>query len=64
VPATQVPPKLLSWPATSDLPDSLDRLMPLVMKRIPSGVGQGHKAPVAQERLAALSRPRTQLSAK
>jgi tRNA-splicing ligase RtcB len=48
----------------SDLPDSLDRLMPLVMQRIPSGVGQGHKAPVAQERLAALGRPRTELSAK
>ncbi len=47
-----------------DLPDSLDALMPLVMARIPSGVGKGHAAPVATERLAELGRPRTELSSK
>ncbi|HVM26505.1 MAG TPA: RtcB family protein, partial [Mycobacteriales bacterium] len=48
----------------ADLPDSLDRLMPLVMQRIPSGVGKGHAAPVAEDRLAALGRPRTELTGK
>lgn len=46
----------------ADLPDSLDALMPLVSQRIPSGVGKGHTAPVAEEALAALGRPRTELS--
>jgi tRNA-splicing ligase RtcB len=48
----------------ADLPDTLDRLMPLVMQRIPSGVGKGHAAPVAEDRLAALGRPRTELTGK
>ena len=48
----------------SDLPDSLDALMPLVSRRIPSGVGKGHRAPVAEDRLAALGRPRTELTAR
>lgn len=45
-----------------DLPDTLDALMPLVGARVPSGVGQGHAEPVAEDRLAALGRPRTDLS--
>ena len=48
----------------SDLPDSLDVLMPLVLRRIPSGVGKGHEHPVAEGRLAALGRPRTELTGK
>jgi tRNA-splicing ligase RtcB len=48
----------------ADLPDSLDRLMPLVAKRIPAGMGQGHLEAVAGERLAALGRPRTELDGK
>ncbi len=48
----------------ADLPDSLDRLMPLVMQRIPAGVGKGHAQPVGQDALAALGRPRTELTAK
>lgn len=48
----------------ADLPDSLDRLMPLVSARIPSGVGKGHDAPVAEDRLATLGRPRTELTAR
>jgi tRNA-splicing ligase RtcB len=48
----------------ADLPDGLDALMPLVAARVPSGVGQGHREPVATDRLAALGRPRTELSAR
>jgi len=48
----------------ADLPDSLDSLMPLVTRRIPSGVGKGHEHPVADGALAALGTPRTQLSGK
>jgi tRNA-splicing ligase RtcB len=48
----------------SDLPDSLDALMPLVARRIPAGMGQGHAESVAGERLAALGRPRTELDSK
>jgi tRNA-splicing ligase RtcB len=48
----------------ADLPDSLDALMPLVSARVPSGVGKGHVEPVAEQRLAALGRPRTELSDK
>ena len=47
-----------------DLPDSLDALMPLVLQRIPSGVGKGHAAPVAEDQLAAIGRPRTELSSR
>jgi tRNA-splicing ligase RtcB len=47
-----------------DLPDSLDRLMPLVSRRIPSGVGKGHDEPVAAEAFAELGRPRTELSGR
>ncbi len=48
----------------ADLLDSLDRLMPLVSRRIPAGVGKGHEHPVAGGALAALGRPRTELSGK
>ena len=48
----------------ADLPDSLDRLMPLVATRIPSGVGKGHDEPVAGDAFAALGRPQTSLSLK
>ncbi|MDT7547150.1 MAG: hypothetical protein QOE99_3260 [Actinomycetota bacterium] len=48
----------------ADLPDSLDALMPLVMRRIPSGVGKGHQNPVAEGELASLGRPRTELTGK
>lgn len=48
----------------ADLPDSLDALMPLVSQRIPSGVGKGHAAPVAEDALASLGRPRTELSSR
>ena len=48
--------------SAADLPDTLDALMPLVARRIPSGVGKGHPAPVAQDRLVALGRPRTELT--
>jgi len=48
----------------ADLPDSLDSLMPLVTRRIPSGVGKGHEHPVADGALAALGTPRTTLSGK
>ncbi len=36
--------------------------MPLVTRRIPAGVGKGHAAPVAGDRLAPLGRPRTELT--
>jgi hypothetical protein len=49
---------------SADLPDSLDALMPLVATRVPSGVGKGHDAPVAEDALAQLGRPRTALSAR
>jgi RNA-splicing ligase RtcB len=48
----------------SDLPDSLDALMPLISRRIPSGVGKGHDQPVAQAALKALGLPATVLSGK
>ncbi|MCW2606191.1 MAG: hypothetical protein JWO60_884 [Frankiales bacterium] len=48
----------------SDLPDHLGALMPLVAARVPAGVGQAHAEPVAEDRLAALGRPRTELSSK
>ncbi|MGZ4777528.1 MAG: RtcB family protein [Oryzihumus sp.] len=48
----------------ADLPDSLAALMPLVERRIPSGVGKGHAQPVADGALAALGRPATELSGR
>ncbi|MCW2778343.1 MAG: hypothetical protein JWN17_2068 [Frankiales bacterium] len=48
----------------SDLPDDLGALMPLVAARVPAGVGQAHAEPVAQEQLAALGRPATELSGR
>ncbi len=50
----------------ADLPDSLQALMPLVERRIPAGVGQAHGEvdSRAQQVLAALGRPRTELSGK
>jgi tRNA-splicing ligase RtcB len=47
-----------------DLPDDLDALMPLVSRRIPAGMGQGHLHAIATGRLAALGRPRTELDSK
>lgn len=47
-----------------DLPDSLDRLMPLVARRIPSGVGKGHSEPVAADAFARLGLPRTVMSVR
>ncbi|HEX8002280.1 MAG TPA: RtcB family protein [Mycobacteriales bacterium] len=47
-----------------DLPDSLDALMPLVARRIPAGVGQGHEHAVSTGRYDALGRPATELSPK
>ncbi|HEX4249220.1 MAG TPA: RtcB family protein [Pseudonocardia sp.] len=48
----------------ADLPADLARLMPLVSRRIPSGVGKGHTQPVAQAALAALGTPRTELTGR
>ena len=48
----------------ADLPDSLDSLMPLVTRRVPSGVGKAHDEAVAGEAYAALGLPRTELSSK
>ena len=49
-----------------DLPDSLQALMPLVERRIPAGVGQAHGEADsrAQQVLAQLGRPRTELTSK
>ncbi|MEO3811745.1 RtcB family protein [Sphaerisporangium sp. B11E5] len=47
-----------------DLPDDLSALMPLVERRIPAGVGQGHADPAVDDALAALGRPHTDLSSK
>ena len=48
----------------ADLPADLARFMPLVFRRIPSGVGKGHTQPVAQAALAALGAPRTELTGR
>ncbi|GAA1268638.1 RtcB family protein [Sphaerisporangium rubeum] len=48
----------------SDLPDDLSALMPLVERRIPAGVGQGHRDPAVDDALTALGRPHTDLTAK
>jgi RNA-splicing ligase RtcB len=48
----------------ADLPADLAGLMPLVSRRIPSGVGKGHTRPVAEATLAALGSPRTELTAR
>ncbi|MFC6080952.1 RtcB family protein [Sphaerisporangium aureirubrum] len=48
----------------ADLPDDLGALMPLVERRIPAGVGQGHEDPAVDDALAALGRPHTDLSSK
>ena len=48
----------------SDLPDSLDALMPLVARRVPAGVGKGHEFAVSAGRYDALGKPATELSAK
>ena len=41
----------------ADLPDDLGRLMPLIEKRIPAGVGRGHASAVEGSALAALGLP-------
>jgi RNA-splicing ligase RtcB len=48
----------------SDLPDDLSALMPLVARRIPAGVGQGHEHAVASGRYTELGTPATELSDK
>ncbi len=48
----------------ADLPDTLDALMPLVSRRIPAGMGQGHEHAVAGSSLSALGKPRTELDDK
>ncbi|MFC7642918.1 RtcB family protein [Streptosporangium lutulentum] len=48
----------------ADLPDNLAALMPLVEKRIPAGVGQGHDDPAVDQALSELDRPHTDLSPK
>jgi tRNA-splicing ligase RtcB (3'-phosphate/5'-hydroxy nucleic acid ligase) len=51
----------------TDLPDSLDRLMPLIADRIPAGVGKGHRSGIdtrAGHALDELGRPHTELSTK
>jgi tRNA-splicing ligase RtcB len=47
----------------ADLPDSLDRLMPLIEERIPAGVGQGH-GDRAFGQFADFGLPRTALTTK
>jgi tRNA-splicing ligase RtcB len=50
----------------ADLPESLRKLMPLIERRIPAGVGKGHNSVLAgtDERLAELGRPATSLDPK
>ncbi|GIH17439.1 RtcB family protein [Rugosimonospora africana] len=47
-----------------DLPADLSALMPLVEKRIPAGVAQGHEDAPATDALAAIGRPETELTGK
>ena len=49
---------------SDDLGDSLDQLMPLVIRRIPAGVGQGWERPVADGSLEQLGKPATELTAR
>lgn len=48
----------------ADLPDSLDALMPLVSRRIPAGMGQGHEHAQAGNGLEQLGAPRSALNDK
>ncbi|SDR25579.1 RtcB family protein [Thermostaphylospora chromogena] len=48
----------------SDLPDTLDALMPIVERRIPAGVGKGHDDPSIDRALADLGMPYTDLTPK
>ncbi|WP_067177730.1 RtcB family protein [Microtetraspora niveoalba] len=48
----------------SDLPDSLDALMPLVERRIPAGVGKGHDDPAIDDALDGIGHPHTELTTK
>ncbi len=48
----------------SDLPDTLDTLMPLVARRIPAGVGKGHEHAVSTGRYDALGEHATKFSPK
>jgi tRNA-splicing ligase RtcB len=45
-----------------DLGDGLDRLMPLVTRRIPAGVGKGRERPVADGTFEKLGKPATELT--
>ena len=49
---------------SDDLGDNLDRLMPLIIRRIPAGVGQGRERPVADGSFEKLGTPATELSAR
>ena len=48
----------------SDLPDSLDALMPLVARRIPAGVGKGHEHAVSTGRYDDLGEHATEFTPK
>lgn len=48
----------------ADLPDDLARLMPIVERRIPAGVGKGHDDPAVDRTLADLGLPYTSLTPK
>ncbi|MGW0809911.1 RtcB family protein [Nonomuraea sp. NPDC002799] len=50
--------------SAADLPDTLAALMPLIERRIPAGVGQGHDDPRTDTSLAALGAPATSLTGK
>lgn len=47
---------------SADLPDSLARLMPLITKRIPAGVGKGRETPVNDGSFERIGKPRTELT--
>lgn len=48
----------------ADLPEDLSPLMPLVERRIPAGVGKGHREPATDAALGGLGSPDSDLSAK
>jgi tRNA-splicing ligase RtcB len=49
---------------SDDLGDSLDALMPLVVRRIPAGVGKGRERPVADGSFEKLGKPATELTSR
>lgn len=48
----------------SDLGDSIDRLMPLIERRVPAGVGKGREHAIADGAYASLGRPASDLTGK